>query len=192
MTVYGYARVSSRSQVDGFGLDAQNLRLKEAGAEQVFQDVFTGTTMDRPQWDVLMGLLQDGDTLVVAKLDRIARSAAGGCAAVKELVARGVTVNVLNMGVMSDTPVGRMIMTVMFAMAEFERDLIVERMAEGKAIAKTRDGYHEGRPKIDVDDSELCVVASAVQTGHMTLKAGAEKLGISPRTLKRRMEVYVA
>lgn len=184
--VYGYARVSSKSQEDGFGLEVQRDKLRDAGAERVFEDVYTGTSMHRPAWDELYSLLQPGDTLVVAKLDRIARTASGGCDAVRELVDRGVAVRVLNMGLVEDTPVGRMMLTVMFAMAEFERDMIVERLSEGKAAAKLKEGYREGRPRADIDGERFAELRGKVAAGRMTVREAASELGISPSTWRRR------
>lgn len=192
MSVYGYARVSSRSQEDGFGLEVQRGKLLEAGAERVFEDVFTGTTMDRPAWEELESLLADGDTLVVAKLDRIARTASGGCAAVRELVDRGVSVRVLNMGLVEDTPVGRMMLTVMFAMAEFDRDMIVERLSEGKAAAKLKEGYREGRPRAVIDEGRFAELCASVDAGEITAREAARSLGVSERTWRRRRAEYVA
>lgn len=186
MAVYGYARVSSRSQEDGFGLEVQRAKLLEAGAERVFEDVFTGTVMSRPAWDEVEGLLEAGDVLVVAKLDRIARTAAGGCAAVRDLVDRGVSVRVLNMGLVEDTPVGRMMLTVMFAMAEFERDMIVERLSEGKAAARLRDGYREGRPRAEIDGERFAELRELVAAGGMTAREAAAALGVSESTWRRR------
>lgn len=190
MTVYGYCRVSSKSQTDGFGLDVQRQSVINAGAVEIYEDVYTGTTMDRPKWDELMEIIGEGDTLVVAKLDRIARTAAGGASAVRDLIDRGVTVNVLNMGVLSDTPVGRMLVTVIFAMAEFERDLIVERLRDGKAMARQQEDYHEGRPRLEIDNFNE--VASQVQSGSISAAEGARRTGVSYRTFRRRMEEYNA
>ena len=184
--MYGYARISSRSQEDGFGLEVQRAKLRDAGAERVFEDVFTGTTMDRPAWDELNALLGGGDTLVVAKLDRIARTAQGGCAAVRDLVDRGVSVRVLNMGLVEDTPVGRMMLTVMFAMAEFERDMIVERLSEGKAVARQREGYREGRPRAVIDEGELRELCGKVDAGEISGREAARILGVSDATFRRR------
>lgn len=186
MAVYGYARVSSRSQEDGFGLEVQRGKLRDAGAERVFEDVFTGTTMERPAWDELESTLACGDTLVVAKLDRIARTASGGCAAVRDLVDRGVSVRVLNMGLVEDTPVGRMMLTVMFAMAEFERDMIVERLAEGKAAARAREGYREGRPRVEIDEGEFRELCARVDAGEVSGRQAARQLGVSDATFRRR------
>lgn len=190
MAIYGYARVSTRTQEDGFGLEVQRAKLREAGAERIFEDVFTGTTMDRPAWDGLDSLLADGDTLVVAKLDRIARTSSGGFDAVKALLARGVAVHILNMGLVDDTPTGKLILNIMFAFAEFERDMIVERLADGKAAARRRDGYREGRPRAEVDDAALAEQVRMVEAGETSRRAAARELGISEATFRRRMGEY--
>lgn len=184
--IYGYARVSTRGQAaDGNGLEVQRRLLRDAGAELVREDVFTGTTMDRPAWDALVAELRAGDTLVVCKLDRVARTAPEGIEAVRSLVDRGVAVRILNMGLVEDTPMGRMMLTVMFAMAEFERDTIVERMAEGKAVARTREGYREGRPRKAVDSGRVADLRGMVESGDMTATAAARELGVSRATWYR-------
>ena len=146
--IYGYARVSTRTQAkDGNSIEGQKKALIDAGATEIYEDAFTGTITDRPQFDHLLSKLESGDTLVVTKLDRIARSAVEGSKLVQSLLERGISVNVLNMGKMDDTPTGKLIYTIMFAFAEFERDMIVERTQEGRAIARKNKDYREGRPK---------------------------------------------
>ncbi len=86
-------------------------------------------------------------TLVVTKLDRFARSAEDGFSLTKELLAKGIKVHILNMGLVEDTPMGRLILRMLAAIAEFDRDMIVERLAEGKAIARQNPDFREGRPK---------------------------------------------
>lgn len=186
--IYGYARVSSAGQAkDGYGLEVQERALREAGASEVYSEAFTGTTMERPQWDVLRSKLKAGDTLVVAKLDRIARTSAGGFEAVKELLGEGVKVHILNMGLVDDTPTGRLIMNIMFAFAEFERDMIVERTAEGRAAARSSNpSYREGRPRIGTDPSLLAELVAKDDAGEMTPSECAEALGVSLRTYHRR------
>lgn len=193
--IYGYARISSKSQEDGFGLEVQRKKLEEAGAQRIFEDVFTGTKMNRPAWDELCSLLIEGDTLVVAKLDRIARTAIDGCIAVRNLVDRGVSVRVLNMGLVENTPVGRMMLTVMFAMAEFDRDMIVERLADGKAVAKQKPGYREGRPKVIIDEEKYVELYRLVEQNQITNKEAASRLGVSEgtwRNIKKEGRVKVA
>ena len=146
--IYGYARVSTKGQAkDGNGLDVQKAALEAAGAEEIYEEAFTGTKKDRPVLNKLLNELQQGDTLVVTKLDRIARSASQGAELVKGLLKKGVTVRILNMGILDDTPAGKLVTTVMFAFAEFERDMIVERTQEGKAVARMNPNFREGRPR---------------------------------------------
>jgi DNA invertase Pin-like site-specific DNA recombinase len=140
---YGYARVSTLHQ----DLEAQLQALEKEGCEKIYSEKFTGTKADRPQFQELLSVLKQGDTLVVTKLDRFARSSEDAIHTIKELFKRGVKVHVLNMGLIEDTPTGRLILTIMSGFAEFERDMIVERTQEGKAIAKLNPDFKEGRPK---------------------------------------------
>lgn len=144
---YGYARVSTvRQGKDGNSLDDQKTQLLAAGAEEVITDHFTGTKMDRPAFSQLMERIHPGDTLYVTKLDRFARTAAEGSLLVQSLVTRGITVEILNMGRADNSPMGRLMVTVMLAFAEYERDMIVERTQVGKAIARAKGVRVDGRP----------------------------------------------
>ena len=146
--IYGYARVSTKGQAkDGNSLEAQEKALRESGANEIYVDAFTGTKTDRPEFDKLMDKIQKGDTLIVTKLDRFARSMTQGSELVSNLIEKGIKVYILNIGVMDNTPSSKLIRNVFFAFAEFERDMIVERTMEGKAIAKQNPDFREGRPK---------------------------------------------
>lgn len=146
--IYGYARVSTKGQAkDGNSLEAQEKALRESGANEIYVDAFTGTKTDRPEFDKLMDKIQKGDTLIVTKLDRFARSMTQGSELVSDLIEKGIKVYILNIGVMDNTPSSKLIRNVFFAFAEFERDMIVERTMEGKAIAKQNPDFREGRPK---------------------------------------------
>lgn len=145
--IYGYARVSTAKQArEGYSLEDQSAKLRAAGAEQVVTDVYTGTKMGRPNLEQLLQQLTAGDTLIVCKLDRFARTAAEGATIIKQLTERGVMVNVLNMGKVDDTPMGRLLMNVLLSFAEFERDMIVERTQTGKAAAREKGVKVDGRP----------------------------------------------
>lgn len=145
--VYGYARVSTKGQAkDGNSLDGQMAALKEAGASLIYTDSFTGTKMDRPEFSRLMIEIKNGDTLIVTKLDRFARSVSQASGLITELIDRGITVNVLNLGILSNDSVSTLMRNVLLSFAQFERDMIVQRTQEGKAIAKQGEGYREGRP----------------------------------------------
>lgn len=147
--VYGYCRVSTQMQArDGNSLEAQKKLLIENGAEKIYSDAFTGTKAHRPELDKLLAVLQAGDKLVITKLDRIARSASQGIELIQSLLDKGITVHVLNMGLLDNTPTGKLIRNIMLAFAEFERDMIIERTQEGKAIARRQPDFREGRPRL--------------------------------------------
>lgn len=147
--VYGYARVSTKGQAkDGNSLEAQTEALRSAGAETIFVDSFTGTKMDRPEFSKLMKLLKERDTLIVSKLDRFARSVGQASDLITTLIDRGVTVNVLNLGILSNDSVSTLMRNILLSFAQFERDMIVQRTQEGKAIAKLDPNFREGRPPV--------------------------------------------
>ncbi len=153
--VYGYARVSTKGQAkDGNSLEAQASAIKAAGAEKVYSDAFTGTKKNRPELDKLLSEIKEGDKLIVTKLDRIARSATQGAELIQSLLDRDITIHILNMGVLDNTPTGKLIRTIFLAFAEFERDMIVERTQEGKTIAKEKPNFREGRPP-KFDDMQI-------------------------------------
>lgn len=132
--IYGYARVSVSTVYQD--LESQIQALQQEGCDKIFQDKLTGTNKNRPQLVQLLDIIQEGDTLIVTKLDRLARSALDGIETIRELFEKGVRVHILNMGLVEDTPTGRLIFNVMLAFAEFERSMIVESTQEGKAISK--------------------------------------------------------
>lgn len=145
---YGYARVSTRGQAqDGNSLVAQKEVLREAGAEEIFEDSFTGKILNRPAFDRLLATLEPGDTLIVTKLDRFARSIGQASELITRLIDDGITIHVLNLGVLSNDSVSTLLRNVLLSFAQFERDMIIQRTQEGKAVARTKAGYREGRPR---------------------------------------------
>jgi DNA invertase Pin-like site-specific DNA recombinase len=146
---YGYARVSTKSQAkDGNSLEAQTTTLKERGAEKIFYDSFTGTKIDRPEFNKLLNKLQPGDTLIVTKLDRFARSVSQASELITCLIDRNITVDIVNMGTLDNSSTSTLMRNILLSFAQFERDMIVERTQEGKAIARQKPDYKEGRPKL--------------------------------------------
>ena len=183
--VYGYARVSTKNQAkDGNSLEAQDAALRASGAEIVYKEAFTGTITDRPELDKLLNRLQNGDKLIVTKLDRIARSAVKGIELINNLLDRGIMVHILNMGVLDNTPTGKLIRNIFFAFAEFERDMIVERTQEGKTIAKQDPNYREGRPKVYKRD-QINHAMKLLLEEHHTYRQVEAMTGISKSTLIR-------
>ena len=145
--VFGYARVSTNFQArDGNSLEAQINFLKEAGAEKIFSDIFSGRKNSRPELDKLLKIIQSGDKLIITKLDRIARSVIHGIQLIENLSDKGVIINVLNMGIIDSSPTGKLIRNIMLSFAEFERDLIMQRTLEGKTIARQNPDFRDGRP----------------------------------------------
>lgn len=177
--IYGYARVSTKGQArNGNSLQDQKERLLENGAKQIFADSCSGTKIERPEFDKLLSTIQSGDTLIVTKLDRFARTAPDAANLIRDLVNKGIKVHVLNMGIADNTPMGKLMITILLAFAEFERDMIVERTATGKAIKRENDpNYHEGRPKKEIPDLEK--FRQKQKDGEITVTDACRQLGIS-------------
>lgn len=178
MVKYGYGRVSTAGQ----DLEGQIKQLQAEGCEKIYSEKFTGTTKERPQFKAVLEAVQEGDTLLVTKLDRFARSAEDAIHIIKDLHKRGVRVHILNMGMVDNTATGKLLLTVLAGFAEFERDMIVERLSEGKAIAKQNKDYKEGRPnkymKQQLDHAMGLLAANS-------FKQVEAITGISMSTLKR-------
>ena len=189
LTTYGYARVSTKRQAtDGNSLEAQEQVLRDNGATIVFKDVFTGTKAHRPELDNLLDKIKSGDKLVVTKLDRIARSAADGMELIENLLNKGITVHILNLGVLDTSTTGKLIRNIMLCFAEFERDIIVERMQEGREMARLNPEYKEGR-KLKYTQKQIDHAMELLET--QSYNQVAEATGISRRTLIRYHNTYV-
>ena len=188
--VYGYARVSTYGQAaHGNSLAEQKRQLRKAGAEEIFADVFTGKTTERPELQKLVEKLNNGDTLIVTKLDRLGRSVSQASALITKLIDAGITVNVLNVGVLSNDSVSVLLRNILLSFAQFERDMIVERTQEGRAIARQRDGYREGRPK---KYTEAQVEHAMELLNDYSYKQVVEMTGISRATLAREKRKRLA
>lgn len=175
---YGYARVSTRQQ----DLEGQIRQLEKEGCDKIYFEKITGTKNNRPEFQKLLQVIQSGDTLVVTKLDRFARSTQDALNTIKYLFEEGVRINVLNLGIIENTSTGRLIFTIFSAFADFERDLIVERTQEGKEIAKQRPGFREGRPN-KFTEQQMQLAMELLEKNSYT---EVEKMtGISKSTLTR-------
>ena len=180
---YGYARVSTKLQAkDGNSLEVQEKALREAGAEIIYKDAYTGLKKERPGLERLLEVIRPGDKLIITKLDRIARSLSQGTQIIQELIEKGVIIHVLNLGIMDETPTGKLIRSVMLAFAEFEHGIITERMREGKEIAMQDPEYQNGRPP-KYDQEQLDHALELLQTKSYT--SVTKLTGISKSTLIR-------
>jgi DNA invertase Pin-like site-specific DNA recombinase len=137
----GYARTSTVDQLAG--LEAQERDLRAAGVDRLFTEQ-TSSVGPREALETAIDFARDGDTLVVTKLDRLARSVANACEIVERLKAKGVALKVLAMGLDTGTPTGRLMLNMLASVAQFEREVMLERQREGIAKAKA-DGLYKGR-----------------------------------------------
>ena len=179
MAIVGYARVSTRGQ----SLEAQLKALNEAGVEDdhLFKEKLSGAKTDRPELEAMLKHARKGDTVVVTKLDRIARSTKHLLQIADELDNKSVTFKVLNIQLDTSTPTGKLMLTMLGAVAQFEREIMLERQREGFEIAKAK-GRIKGRPSTAQDKAED--VVRLTSTG-MTKQAVADDLGIGVASVYR-------
>ncbi|MBU0583451.1 MAG: recombinase family protein [Alphaproteobacteria bacterium] len=138
----GYARTSTTDQKAG--LAAQLRDLNAAGCTKVFHEELSSVATKRPQLDAALDYLREGDTLIVTKPDRLARSTLDLLQIAKGLEGEGVTLRILSLDLNTSTPTGKLMLTVLGGIATFERDLMLERQREGIAKAKA-EGKYKGR-----------------------------------------------
>ncbi len=182
--ICGYARVSTKAQLKGNSLEHQREELRRNGCEIIIEEQYSGSTTARIKFEnLIQQQLKSGDTLVVTKLDRFARNVMEGVATIRALFAKGVRVHVLNVGLLENTTMGNFFITTLLAVAELERNLIMERTTAGKQIARTRPGYKEGRPPVPKERIELAM--SLLDANTHTYREISEMTGISTATLGR-------
>lgn len=141
-TLVGYARTSTTDQKAG--LEAQLRDLQAAGCVEIFQEELSSVAAKRPQLDAALKYVRNGDTLVVTKLDRLARSVSDLVAIQEQLSVKGVGLRILAMNLDTSTPTGKLMVNLLGSIAEFERELMLERQREGIAKAKA-EGKYAGR-----------------------------------------------
>lgn len=183
--IYGYARVSTKGQAtDGNSLEAQEKEiLSKYSDAMVYKETYTGTTTDRPVFKQVIERLQPNDMLVVSKLDRLARNTVEGIEVVKEIFKKKASVYVFNVGLLEDTPMGQFFLTTLLAIAELERNQIIERTQTGKAIAKQNNpNFKEGRPA--TSDRLVNLVVELSSSKH-TIKEIVEITKLSRSTVMR-------
>lgn len=138
MAIVGYARVSTTGQ----SLDTQLEAL--SGCEKIFKEKISGAKDDRPELQALLEFVREGDSVQVTKLDRLARNTRHLLEVSEYLQSKSVALNILNIGINTATPTGKLMLTMIGAIATFEREMMLERQAEGIAIAKKK-GKYKGR-----------------------------------------------
>ena len=177
--IYGYPRVSTVGQaIVGNSLQDQiQLILERYPTAEIVAETMSGAK-ERPVFNSLVEKMQKGDLLVVTKLDRFCRTTKEGLEYIDILRNKGVRVHILNMGLIEDTAIGRMIVTNLLAYAEFERAMILERTTAGKEYKKANDPtYKEGRKEKSVP--VFSEFFEKTKKGEMTVVECCTKLGIS-------------
>ena len=178
----GYARVSTADQ----NLDLQTDALNEAGCEKIFSDRgVSGAKADRPGLDKALEHVRKKDTLVIWKLDRLGRSLSHLLSIVEDLKERGVNFASVQDGFDTSTASGKMVFSVIGAMAEYERNLIRERTMAGLAAARAR-GRMGGRPK-SLGESQVKVAIALAEAGELTINEICEQVGCSRSTYYRQV-----
>ncbi len=155
----GYARTSTVEQEAG--LEAQDRDLKALGCQKVFSEHVSALASERPQLKAALAYVREGDTLIVTKPDRLARSVRNLLGVVEELKAKGVALKVLSMGLDTSVPEGKLMLTVLGAVAEFERDIMLARQREGIAKAKKEGRYRGRAPTARAKADQIKALASA-------------------------------
>lgn len=140
MATIGYARVSTAGQ----SLDAQLAALSDC--EKIFQEKISGAKDDRRELQAMLEWVREGDTVHVTKLDRLARNTRHLLEVSEYLQRKGVALNILNIGINTATPTGKLMLTMIGAIATFEREMMLERQAEGIALAKVKGKYKGRKP----------------------------------------------
>jgi DNA invertase Pin-like site-specific DNA recombinase len=173
MAIIGYARVSTEGQE----LTAQLEQLQSAGIDKVFKEKASGVKQDRPQLAAMIDHLREGDTVVVCKLDRIARSTKHLLEILETLETRKVSFKALNINLDTSTPTGKLMLSMLAAIGQFEREMMLERQREGIRIAKDAGAYKGRKPTAQAQAAKVMELISQGKTKQAV--AGELKIGVA-------------
>lgn len=182
----GYVRVSTAVQVDGYSLDEQREKLRAAGCERIFEDVVSGAKKDRAGLSSLLDAIREGDTVVVVKLDRLGRSLANLLDLMTEFESRGVVFVSLSESIDTSTAIGRMMFNILGSIAEFERELIIERTQAGIAQARAA-GVKFGAP-VKLDMKMVKRAVELKDNEKLSAREKAAVLGVSRASFYRLLK----
>lgn len=177
----GYARVSTQEQDPAMQHDA----LEQVGCDKVFTEKASGAQRDRPQLIAALEYMREGDTLVVWKLDRLARSLNQLIETVEMLEVRGIGFKSLTEAIDTTSPGGKLVFHIFASLAEFERGIIRERTKAGLAAARAR-GKIGGRPPA-LALADLAAAKALLRDPSITVEEAARRVGVSPSTLYRHL-----
>lgn len=181
MKIY-YVRCSTEEQNEA----RQTAAAAEIGADKVFIDKQSGKDANRPELKKMLDFVREGDTVYCSEIARIARNTKDLLSIVDQLTSKGAHFVSLKEAIDTTTPQGKFMLTVFAAMAQLERDCILQRQREGIEEAK-KQGKYTGRKRIDIDADQFSKLYDKVKRGEMTARAVQQTLGISPQTYYRRI-----
>lgn len=179
--IYGYARVSTSDQ----NLDRQKDALEKYGTDLLFCEKMSGTKKNRPELDKMLSVIQEGDTIVIESLSRLGRSVKNLAELMELFNSKNIRLISLKETIDTTSSTGRLLFTILSSLAQFERDVLVERTREGLDAARSR-GRLGGRPKSD--DNTVKKAIALYNTKQYTLKEITDLTGISKSTLYRAIK----
>ena len=179
----GYIRVSTQEQ----NTIRQEVLMKSLGVDEIYIDRMSGKNANRPELQKMMEYVRKGDTVIVESISRFARNTRDLLELVEKLTAKGVEFVSLKENIDTTTPQGRFMLTVFGALAELERENILERQREGIEIAKS-EGKYKGRKPIDYDEAQMKALCKKWRAGEITATAAMKELGLKPNTFYRRVK----
>lgn len=179
----GYVRCSTIEQNEA----RQMKMMEEQGVEKLFIDKASGKNTERKEFREMMDYIRSGDIVVVESISRIARNTRDLLSIISELTQEGVEFVSLKENIDTSTPQGRFMLTVFGALAELERENILERQREGIEIAKL-EGKYKGRKPLEVDEKKFRSICSKWRAGEMTATAAMKELELKPNTFYRRVK----
>jgi len=178
--IFGYARVSTEAQ----NLDRQLDALEKYGVDMIYNEKMTGTKKNRPELTKLLDRITEGDTVVVESLSRLGRSTKDLIELTETFQSKGVNLVSLKESIDTNSPTGKLLFTLMSAIAQFERDVIADRTREGLESARAI-GRNGGRPKADAEQVRKAI--KLYKTGQYSVKEIEELTGIKKSTLYRNL-----
>lgn len=179
----GYVRCSTAEQNE----ERQLVMMREAGVEKIYTDKASGSTTERTEFKKMMSFIREGDTLVTESISRIARNTRDLLSIVAELNDRQIEFVSLKESIDTATPQGRFVLTVFAALAELERESMLERQREGIEVAKAA-GRYAGRKPRDIDAKQFESVVKRWRGGQMTAVEAMKLLDLPSSTFYRKVK----
>lgn len=181
----GYIRTSTAEQ----NTARQEVLMQELGVDKVYIDQLSGKNTDRPQLQTMLNYVREGDTVIVESISRFARNTKDLLELVEQLKEKNVTFISKKETIDTNTAAGQFMLTVFGAMAQLERDYILDRQREGIAVAKSK-GVYKGRQAIEVDTKAFESIYKTWKAGEITAKKAMQKLDLKPNTFYRRVKEF--